>query len=106
MAQTPRAIAEQGARADHCLRSIAVTKCLLAPFNTGTAPVSTVTHCASEGKYADPVPFTFPVTVSRGQSRAPSPAIAAAIADPTASRASATGEPTERTYRSAIAVVL
>ena len=32
------------ALADHCLRSIAVTKCLLAPFNTGTAPVSTVTQ--------------------------------------------------------------
>ena len=41
-----------------------------------------------------------------GQSPAPSPAIAAAIADPTASRASATGEPTERTYLSAIAVDL
>ena len=50
--------------------------------------------------------ITFPAAVSRGQSRGPSPAIAAAIADPTASRASATGEPTERTYRSAIAAVL
>ena len=43
------------------------------------------------------------------QSRAPPPTIAAAIAAPIARRASATGEPTSRTYRtyrSAIAVVL
>ena len=52
------------------------------------------------------VPRTFPLAISRDQSRAPSPTIAAAIADPTASRASATGEPTERTYLSAIAVDL